>query len=160
ALRGYGWGRGNGWALFGMVDTLELLPADHPGRAAALEKFRGLSGNILAKQDASGFWRTLLHDREAYLESSTATFFGGTFTKAVRLGLLGSEYAQAAEKAWQATLSRIDDDGSLWGVSACTWAGTAPEDDVVMYKSLLTEVNVWGQGSALRFAAERIRSGL
>ncbi len=159
-LRGYGWGRGNGWALYGMVDTLELLPSDHPGREAALRYFQTLSCDILAKQDTSGFWRTLLQDREAYLESSTAAFYGATFTKGVRLGLLGEEYAASAEKAWAAMLSRIESDGSFWGVSACTYAGTAPEDDVVMYKTLLTEVNVWGQGSALRFAAERIRAGI
>ncbi len=159
-LHGYGWGRGNGWALYGMVDTLEFLPDDHPRRAAVLASFRRFSAAILAVQDASGFWRTLLHDREAYLESSTATFFGGAFTRAVRLGLLDDAYAVAAERAWQATLSRIDDGGAFYGVSAVTHAGTLLEDEVSMYKTLPTEVNVWGQGSALRFAAERIRSGL
>lgn len=159
-LHGYGWGRGNGWALYGMVDTLEFLPDDHPRRAAALASFRRFSTEILAVQDASGFWRTLLHDREAYLESSTATFFGGAFTRAVRLGLLDDAYAVAAELAWQATLSRVDDGGAFYGVSAVTHAGTLLEDEVSMYKTLPTEVNVWGQGSALRFAAERIRSGL
>ena len=159
-LHGYGWGRGNGWALYGMVDTLEFLPDDHPRRAAALASFRRFSAEILAVQDASGFWRTLLHDREAYLESSTATFFGGAFTRAVRLGLLDDAYAVAAELAWQATLSRVDDGGAFYGVSAVTHAGTLLEDEVSMYKTLPTEVNVWGQGSALRFAAERIRSGL
>jgi unsaturated rhamnogalacturonyl hydrolase len=158
--RGHGWGRGNGWALYGMVDTLELLPTDHPGRSSALKSFQELSGAILTLQDASGFWRTLLHDREAYLESSTAAFFGATFTKAVRLGLLGEAYARAAERAWQAMLSRIDSEGNVYGVSACTYASTLPDDDVVMYRTLPTEVNVWGQGSALRFAAERIRAGL
>jgi rhamnogalacturonyl hydrolase YesR len=158
--RGYGWGRGNGWALYGMVDTLESLPTEHPGRASALKSFEELSGAVLALQDQSGFWRTLLHDREAYLESSTAAFFGAVFTKGVRLGLLGDAYAQAAQRAWHAMLSRIDREGNLYGVSACTYASTLPDDDIVMYRTLPTEVNVWGQGSALRFAAERIRAGL
>jgi unsaturated rhamnogalacturonyl hydrolase len=157
--RGYGWGRGNGWALYGMVDTLELLPIDHPGYAAALEHFKQFSESILELQDESGFWRTLLHDREAYLESSTAAFFGGAFTRAVRLGLLDERYARAADLAWAATLSRIDLAGSFYGVSACTYASTHFSDDPGMYRTLPTEVNVWGQGSALRFAAERIRSG-
>jgi unsaturated rhamnogalacturonyl hydrolase len=159
-LRGYGWGRGNGWALYGMVDTLELIPAEHPGRIDTLNNFRQLSEAILALQDSSGFWRTLLHEREAYLESSTAAFFGAAFTKAVRLALLDERFSAAAERAWQATISRIDDDGGFTGVSACTWAGTLPDDLVSMYKALPTEVNVWGQGSALRFAAERIHAGL
>lgn len=159
-LHGYGWGRGNGWALYGMVDTLELLPPTHPGYDSALAYFQELSAAVLSVQDASGFWRTLLHDREAYLESSTASFFGGAFTRAVRIGLLGNEYAESAERAWQATVSRVDDAGNFFGVSAVTHAGTALEDEVTMYKTLPTEVNVWGQGSALRFAAERLRSGL
>ena len=158
--RGYGWGRGNGWALYGMVDTLEVLPEDHPGRPEALRSFRELSAAVLALQDPSGFWRTLLHDREAYLESSTATFFGAAFTKAVRLGLLDAAYAEAAERAWRATLSRVDAGGNFYGVSAVTHATVGPDDDVAMYRTLPTETNVWGQGSALRFAAERIRSGL
>lgn len=156
-VHGYGWGRGNGWALLGIVDVLELLPRDHPGFPAALQSFQRLSSAVLGLQDKSGFWRTLLHDREAYLEASTASFFGATFTKGVRLGLLNDDYAQAAELAWRAMLSRIDAEGSFYGVSACTWAAVSPGDEVTMYRTLPTEANVWGQGSALRFAAERIR---
>ena len=74
--------------------------------------------------------------------------------------MLGEEYAEAAERAWRATLSRIDDTGSFYGVSACTYAAVTPENDAALYHTLPTEVNVWGQGSALRFAAERIRAGL
>ncbi|MBV9491996.1 MAG: glycoside hydrolase family 88 protein [Verrucomicrobia bacterium] len=158
--RGYGWGRGNGWALFGMIDALELLPRHHSGYAAALENFQQLSSAVLRLQDPSGFWRTLLQDRDSYLESSTAAFFGAAFAKGVRLGLLSAEYARASELAWRATLSRIDAEGGFYGVSACTYAAVSPGDDTSMYHTLPTEVNVWGQGSALRFAAERIRSNL
>jgi unsaturated rhamnogalacturonyl hydrolase len=156
-LRGYGWGRGNGWALLGMVDTLEILPSTHPRRDRALRGFFDLSAAVLERQDASGFWRTLLDDGEAYLESSTAAFFGAAFTKGVRLHLLGSEYAEAADRAWGAATSRIDDEGSFYGVSACTYAPVVPGDDIKVYRTLPTEVNVWGQGSALRFASERLR---
>jgi unsaturated rhamnogalacturonyl hydrolase len=100
-----------------------------------------------------------MHDRESYLESSTAAFLGATFTKAVRLGFLDASYSEPAERAWQAVLSRIDGEGNFWGVSACTHAAVAPGDDTSIYRTLPTEVNVWGQGSALRFAAERIRAG-
>jgi unsaturated rhamnogalacturonyl hydrolase len=158
--RGYGWGRGNGWAVLGLVDLLEALPRRHPGRAPLLADLRSLARAILPLQDASGFWRTLLHDREAYLESSTAAFFGAAFTKAVRLGLLGPEYARAAERAWRAMLTRIGRDGGFFGVSGVTWAASAPTEELALYKAMPTEVNVWGQGSALRFAAERLRSGL
>ena len=159
-LRGYGWGRGNGWALLGMADTLELLPEDHAGRPAAIQDFERLAQAVRSVQDASGFWRTLLDQREVYLEASTAAFFGSAFVKGIRLGLLGQEFAESAERAWQAMLNNIDEDGSFFGVSACTHVAVDPGDDVALYKTLPTEVNVWGQGAALRFAAERIRAGL
>jgi len=158
-MHGYGWGRGVGWALYGMVETLELLPTDHPGRPWAEAEARDLANALLAVQDHTGYWHTLLHDREAYLESSTASFFCAAFSRGMRSGLLGTAFAEPMERAWRATTGRVDDRGEFWGVSACTYAGVANLDDVVMYHTLPTEVNVWGQGSALRAAAERIRSG-
>jgi unsaturated rhamnogalacturonyl hydrolase len=159
-VRGYGWGRGNAWALFGMVDTLELLPDEVPGRDAAERDFRRLAEAVAAVQDPSGFWRTLLEDREAYLETSTAAMFGAAFTKAIRLGLLDDYWSEPAERAWRATRSRIDDQGQLYGVSAWTHASIHWEDDLGAYRTLPTEVNWWGQGAALRAIAERMRAGL
>jgi unsaturated rhamnogalacturonyl hydrolase len=156
--RGYGWGRGNGWALFGLLDLIEILPSGHPDRGEMVDRFRKLSAAILPLQDSSGFWRTLLSEKESYLETSTAAFFGAIFTKAVRLGLLTKEFDEAADRAWRALLSRIDDDGGAFGTSAAIWAANAPIEDLRLYKTAPTEVNVWGQGAALRFAAERIRA--
>lgn len=158
-LRGHGWGRGNGWAVLGLVDALEFVPADYPGREPVLADLVELCEVLVGLQDSTGFWRTLLDDSEAYLEASTAAFFGAAFRKGVRLGLLGERFLLAADRAWSATRSRILADGSFFGVSACTYASVHPDDDIQMYKTLPTEVNVWGQGAALRFAAERLRAG-
>lgn len=159
SIHGPGWGRGVAWALLGMVDTLSLIPAAHPGHAEAQEQMRALAEAVLALQDATGCWRTVIEDREAYLESSTAAMFCAAFTKGVRLGLLDHDpYADAAEKAWRYVEARIDGDGSFWGVSACTWASTAGAEDAAMYRTLPTEANVWGQGAAMRAAAERLRA--
>lgn len=157
--RGYGWGRGNGWALLGLADVLELLPQDDAQRPALAKRFKELSELILDLQDRSGFWRTLLDEREAYLESSTAAFYGAAFIKGMQLRLLDERYAEPVERAWAAMLSRIDEDGGLFGVSGVTWAATAATEDLSLYRAMPTEVNVWGQGAAMRFAAERIRAG-
>jgi unsaturated rhamnogalacturonyl hydrolase len=158
--RGYGWGRGNGWALFGLLDLIEILPDKGPHRKVAIERFRDLAAAVLPLQDHSGFWHTLLDDPDSYLETSTAGFFGAIFTKGVRLNLLPVEYGASAERAWQALLSRIDSDGGAFGTSAATWAANAPAEDLALYRAAPTEVNVWGQGAALRLAAERVRAGL
>lgn len=158
--KGYGWGRGNAWALCGLLEVLECLPPRHARRAALLERFRKLAAAIRALQDATGCWRTLLHDREAYLESSTAAMYGFAFAKAMRLGLLDRGFAPAAERAFAYMRGRIDDSGGLWGVSAVTWSWTSPHDEAGLYKSMPTEINVWGQGAALRATAERLRRKL
>ena len=155
--RGYGWGRGNGWALYGLLLVIDALESDHPRYDEAVDRFRQLAGSIVELQDASGFWRTLLHDREAYLEASTAGFYGSIFTKATRDGLLEARFAEAAERVWSALASRLDEEGGLTGVSAVTWAQNLPTEELALYKAMPTEVNVWGQGCALRFAAERLR---
>jgi hypothetical protein len=49
--------------------------------------------------------------------------------------------------------------GVLWYFGQ-TWAANAPSEDLALYKAAPTEVNVWGQGAALRFAAERVRADL
>lgn len=158
-LHGYGWGRGVGWALYGMVETLSLLPVSHPERDRLVGEACAIAESLCAIQDESGFWRTLLHDREAYLESSTASFFAAAFLSGLRSGVLSDRVAAHAERALAATKSRIDGDGGFWGVSACTHAGIVNVDDSTMYRTLPTEVNVWGQGSALRALCEALRAG-
>ena len=158
-LKGYGWGRGQGWALLGMVDTLALLSPTLPGRDALADQFKALANEILRRHDRSGFWRTLIDDPEAYLETSTAAFFGAAMTKGIRTGLLEREtFGPAIERAWEAMLSRLDSDGSITGVSAVTWSWAPGMDEKAMYKALPTETNLWGQGAAMRFAAERHRA--
>jgi unsaturated rhamnogalacturonyl hydrolase len=158
--KGYGWGRGQGWALLGLADCLEILPARIAGRDLLERRFKDLCAAVLTLQDRSGFWRTLMHDHEAYLESSTAAFMGAVFVKGMRLGLLDKSYAEPAARAWDAMTSRVDRRGGLTGVSAVTWSWVANLEEATMYKTLPTEVNLWGQGAALRFCAERLRAGL
>ena len=157
---GYGWGRGQGWALLGTIDLLSLMPKDWPAYERLANEARRVGELLLGVQDSTGHWRTLLHDRTSYLEVSTAAFFGASFVAGRRLGVLDDRYAEAADRAWHAVLPYLGDDGSLWGVSACTHAGVSALNDDVNYKTLPTETNVWGQGSIMRFAAERLRSGL
>ncbi len=159
-LRGYGWGRGNAWALLGMVDALEVMPTDLQERPALLAEFEALATALIDIQERNGMWRTLLHDREAYLESSCTAMFGAAFTKGRRLGLLPDRFDESAERAWIAAREYIDDEGRLYGVSAWTHAAINHDEDPTYYKTLPTEINWWGQGAALRAAAERMRAGL
>jgi unsaturated rhamnogalacturonyl hydrolase len=154
--RGYGWGRGMGWAYLGIIDTYALLPANYEERRWLRELFLQLSIIVLGYQHYTGAWRNLIHDPESPLEASTAALLGAAFEKGVRLGLLGDEYKKAANRAWGYVTHHIDEHGGFFNVSACSWAEATPADDTDLYKRFYTEVNVWGQGSAMRAAAERV----
>ena len=157
--RGVGWGRGMGWAYLGVIDTYALLPDAHPDRDRVRDLFLRLSPLILELQHFSGTWRNLIHDPESPLEASTAALLGAAFEKGGRLGLLGADYADAAERAWRYVTHHVDGQGGFFNASACSWAAATPGDDSDLYKRFYTEVNVWGQGAAMRAAAERILAG-
>lgn len=153
AAKGWGWARGMGWALLGLADTLHHLPNTQRAKLEPLTL--DLAQRVADLQDITGFWHTVINDREAYLETSTAAFFGAAYLRLARSGQ--REWLDNAASAKRALLGRIDGDGAVWGVSAVTWAATSPGPDVNRYKVVPTEFNLWGQGSAMRLLSEAIR---
>jgi len=148
---GFGWGRGQGWALLGLVDMLERLPAGHRRRESLRAALVRLAGSLCATQRGDGAWSAVIGDPGSGDESSTAAFVAAGFARAVSLGLLGPEYAEPARAAWAGTARRVRADGGLQGVSANVWACTAPSH----YAHVpLGAVVPWGQGPLLLAAAE------
>ena len=148
---GYGWSRGQGWALLGLVDVLERLPSDHPAAAPLGASLRALADGLAATQDPSGHWPALVQEADAFLETSAALFVATGFGRAVRLGLLDGDMRSVAERAYRAGLSASGSDGVVEGVSVAVWASTAGGH----YRAVPTGGAVaWGQGPLLLAAAE------
>ena len=83
------WGRGNGWAMLGMLHTLQHLPADHPLSQRFRELLTRQANRLAQLQDpATGDWHTVLDDPASYLESSVAAFVVDGFSLAIRRGWL------------------------------------------------------------------------
>ncbi len=148
---GFAWGRGQGWALLGLLDTLELLPPGHAARPELSQALVRLADALAAHQRADGGWPTVVSERDSPPESSTAAFAAAGFARAVRQGLLGDAFRERALGAWDATISLVDADGSLRGVSAAVWASTAQSH----YRHVPTGFDVpWGLGPLLVAARE------
>jgi len=149
------WGRGNGWALLGLVDLLRFLPPGHPSRAHLARVVQGQMGALLRLQDASGHWHTVLDRPETYLESSVAAMAAWAIPQAVRLGVVPdagrADALRAADAAAAAALAATDADGNLTGVSEATPAG-----DLAVYALRPTGVFPWGQGPLLLALADRL----
>lgn len=124
------WGRALGWYAMAIVDNLELLPADYPGR----EKVENILLHIAAQLERyahteSGLWYQVM-DRSGeegnYLESSASCMFAYSLFKGVRLGVLPAHYLQVAYKAWNGILDRFireDENGLISITEVCAVAG-------------------------------------
>ncbi len=145
------WGRGNGWALLGLIDLLRFLDQAHPSRPRLVDVVREQINALVALQHASGHWHTVLDHEDAYLESSVAAMMAWALPQAVHLRLAGSWVLAAASRALDAALACTDENGNLKGVSEATPAG-----GLATYLSRSTGVFPWGQGPLLLALADHI----
>ena len=150
---GHGWGRGQGWALLGLVDVLEHLEDGHPEAARLRAALGRLADALVRTQEPDGHWPTPIADRASFHETSTASFAAAGLTRGAALGLLDRSVLPAADRAWHASLASVHADGSTAGVSAALWASTAPSH--YAHAPVGSQVP-WGAGPFLVAAREQL----
>ena len=143
------WGRGNGWVLMSLADTLEPMDRKHKSYAALKEVAGKMAAGLKATQDNEGMWRTVLDDASSYQESSATSMFCYGLLKLVRGKILPPSYEDVARRAWKATNERYVNDGVVTGVSA----GTGPRGPDY-YKSVPVGSQTWGTGAYLMAGSE------
>ncbi len=146
-MYGFAWGRGQGWALLGLLDVLDQLEASHPARprleASVVAACRGLRNH----QRSDGDWNAVVTEPESGVESSTAAFAVAAFSGAVRRAILPvGEFQASIDRAWDACLTHLDDSGRFLGVSAAVGCCTV---DSHYWKVPINQVVPWGQGPLL-----------
>jgi unsaturated rhamnogalacturonyl hydrolase len=114
------WGRGMGWYLMALVDTLPWYPENDLGRAQLLAILQRTAAAVIRVQDPnSGLWYQVLDKPGAkgnYFESSAACMFTYALAKGVRLGYLPRAYEQNALRGWrgiQKQFVQTDSDGGV-----------------------------------------------
>lgn len=123
------WGRALGWYMMAMVDVLDYIPADHPGRATINGYLNDLSEALVTFQDDSGLWYQVPDQagREGnYLEASSSSMFVYAMLKGVRKGYLPAAYQQNAQNAYAGILKeliKVDPDGEIHIHQTCGSAG-------------------------------------
>lgn len=149
------WGRGNGWAMLGLLETRTLLPQQHSAWQAVDSLWRAHVDAIVSAQHPDGDWSTVVDDPNAPAEGSLPAMFGYGLARGIQQGSLqGDAYLRAVERAWEATLRRITPDGILSGVSIATPPGSAAH-----YCAIPTGgVFPWGQAPALLFCLTRLKA--
>jgi unsaturated rhamnogalacturonyl hydrolase len=149
---GPGWGRGQGWALLGLLDVLETakhLHLDNESRAVV-----GLLGDAVSKLTAAmitlqrddGHWYAVVDHPGSGDEHSTAAFMACGMSRALRMGLVsGPSVVKSTESARDAVRRSISSDGTLQKVSAAVMACTQASH---YYHVPINYLVPWGQGPA------------
>lgn len=120
----FAWGRGNGFAALGLVETLTRLPDRHPARPGLLTAYRRHMAALRLHQSADGSWRQLIDEPGAYREETATAMLMTAMARGIRLGWLDETYRTAVERAWRAVAAHVAEDGTLVDVCAGTGAGT------------------------------------
>jgi unsaturated rhamnogalacturonyl hydrolase len=151
-VNGIFWGRGNGWAMLGLLKSLRCLPVDHPSYADLLRRFQRLAASIASAQLPSGDWPTVLTEPLAQAEGSLAAMYAYGLLAGIESRLLPDTYSDTITRAFTALRARLLPDGRLSGVSVATPPGTT----VAHYDSIAVGESVpWGQGPLLLAALEK-----
>lgn len=146
-----GWGRGQGWALLGLLDLIQQVQVDSERLKAISGVVLRLANSLRESQRPDGHWSAVVNERASGDETSTAAFVAAGFWKGIELGILEQDhFGPAACKAWEATLRSLTDDGVLSGVSAAVQSSTSVEHYYHVPRGFVVP---WGQGPLLLAAA-------
>lgn len=146
-----GWGRGQGWALLGMLDVLKFC-GGVPGAEVLRAQAVGLAETMVGFQLADGNWHCMVHEPRSGPEASTAAFMATAFFRGMKQGVLDAGFAEPAERAFRAMRANLDAEGNLRGVSAAVMSALVDEH---YWHVPLDRIVPWGQGPVLTAVAAR-----
>jgi rhamnogalacturonyl hydrolase YesR len=136
------WSEGLGWYALILVETLAVLPKDHPGRGEVVEILRRLAGDLKRTQDPkTGRWFQVVDkgDRpDNWTDTSGSAMFVYCLQRGIELGLLGKdEYAPVVARGYKGIVAnaRVNEEGLVDIVSACDGLGVQKDyDRYIHYK--------------------------
>lgn len=124
------WGRAQGWYLMALVDILDFLPKDHPGRDEIIRILNTAAKAVVNVQDkTSGVWYQVLDQsgREGnYLEATASCMFVYALLKGTRMGYLDQSFMGPAKKGFEGILKNFikeNEDGTISLTNCCAVAG-------------------------------------
>jgi len=150
---GPGWGRGQGWALLGLLDVLDELPPEHPCRQELATAATRVIDAMVRLQRDDGHWYAVVDDPESGDETSTAAFVAAGMQRAAAASISGDDARAASRRALEAALRSTGRDGILSGVSAAVNACTNASHYAHVPRGFVVP---WGQGPLALALAERL----
>ncbi|TPW21171.1 MAG: unsaturated glucuronyl hydrolase [Elusimicrobia bacterium] len=112
-----GWGRGTGWLLVGLTDSLEHIPAGHPDRPELVAGLQKVLSAAARRQGVTGAFAWRLSEPDARHDSSATAMIGYALARAAALGLWLPESGERARRCLAALRAETAEDGIVSGGS-------------------------------------------
>lgn len=124
----FAWGRGNGFAAFGLMDSLTHIRDHSKANSLLLNIFQRHMKGLLKHQSPDGAWRQVIDEPGAYREFTATAMITTAMARGIRLGWLDqASFLPAANRGWKAVSARIANDATLTDV--CTGTGAKKDCD-------------------------------
>ncbi|KQO20978.1 glycosyl hydrolase family 88 [Flavobacterium sp. Leaf82] len=113
------WGRGIGWYMMALVETLDYYPKNHPKQKELVAYLNQIAKSAVEHKSPSGLWYQVADKPELkgnYLESSASAMIIYSLAKGADKGYLASSYKKIAQKSFDAYLEEFvkkDDKGQI-----------------------------------------------
>jgi unsaturated rhamnogalacturonyl hydrolase len=146
------WGRGNGFAAFGLIEVLTRMPASHPSRAPLVDIYRRQMAGVRAQLSPDGSWRQIIDEPGAYREETATAMLMTAMARGIRLGWLDVSFRPAVDRAWRALAAHVADDGTL--IDVCSGTGAGPTKRYYFDRPAVTGADDRGGAMALLAAME------
>lgn len=124
------WSRAMGWYGMAIVDVLDYLPQNHPGRVRLLSYLKSYCDAVIKVQDReTGLWYQVLDkggEKGNYLEATGSSMFVYTMMKSVNKNYLPKSYRKFAKKGYEGILKNlitVDENGMVNLNRCCAVAG-------------------------------------
>ena len=151
------WGRGNGFAAFGLIEVLTAMAPTHPLRNQLLDIYRRHMAAVKAQQAPDGAWREVLDEPGAYREETATAMLLTAMARGVRLGWLDASYHPAIDRAWRALAAHVVEDGTV--IDVCASTGSGPTRRYYLDRPALTGADDRGGAMAITAAMEMVALG-
>jgi unsaturated rhamnogalacturonyl hydrolase len=105
------WCRAIGWYGMAIVDTLEVISHDQPGRAELITILQQLAPGLAHYQDAqTGLWYQIVDQpslKGNWLETSSSSMFTYILDICVKRGYIPRHYKEVARRGYEGVIKRI-----------------------------------------------------
>lgn len=105
------WGRSVGWVPVAILDDLDFISRDTPKYDKICQSLCALLDAVCKVQSIEGRWYQVLDkggEEGNWLETSCSCLFVAALCKAIRKGILNSEYMRFAEKGYEAVINSLE----------------------------------------------------